>query len=62
MKNYVDYSIAIPAGNTLLKPIIAALAATIVINGFMTFVTKLAGGKIEVPEALLKLKPLQKSY
>jgi membrane protease YdiL (CAAX protease family) len=59
MKKYLTCPIALPAANTLLKPIIAALAATIVINGLMTFATKMAGDKIEVPEALLKLKPIQ---
>lgn len=59
MKKFMTYNIAIPKFKTLLKPIVYALVATIVINGLMTVVTKLAGSKIEIPEALLKLKPIQ---
>lgn len=59
MKKFLTYSISIPKFNTLLKPVAYALVATILINVLMTAITKLAGGKIEIPEAILKLKPLQ---
>ena len=59
LKSLMTYNISIPKFKTIIKPIIYAFVATIVINVLLTLLTKIAGGKIEVPSALSKLKPLQ---
>lgn len=59
MRNYLIFRFSIPHPKTLIKPVVFALLATIAINGVLTILTKMLGGKIEVPEALAKLKPVQ---
>jgi len=59
LRKHLSYNISLPKIKFILKPIIIALATTIVINLLMTIITKIAGGKIEIPDALSKLKPIQ---
>ncbi len=59
MRNYLIFRFSIPRPKTLIKPVVFALLATIAINGVLTILTKMVGGKTEVPEALAKLKPVQ---
>ncbi|MEO8148231.1 MAG: type II CAAX endopeptidase family protein [Bacteroidia bacterium] len=55
MRKDLDYKISFPKLNTVIKPIVIALVATILINILMTLVTKLAGGKDELHPAFLKM-------
>lgn len=59
MRKHLPYNISLPKIKLILKPIIIALSTTIIINAFMTIITKMAGEKIEVPPALSELKPIQ---
>ncbi|MBK9928910.1 MAG: CPBP family intramembrane metalloprotease [Saprospiraceae bacterium] len=59
MRKYLSYNISLPKLKSILKPVIIALAVTIIINVLMTIITKIAGEVIEVPAALSKLKPIQ---
>lgn len=59
LRKYLAYNFSLPKIKLLIKPIIYALLTTIVINILMTIITKIAGGKIEIPDALSKLKPIQ---
>lgn len=59
LSKYLSYNFSFPKIKLIIKPIIFALLTTIAINFLMTIITKIAGGKIEIPEALSKLKPIQ---
>lgn len=58
-KKQLAFGIAMPALKAIIKPIVIALAVTIVINISLTVVTKLLGQKIETPKTLLALSPVQ---
>ena len=59
MRKSLAYSISLPKFRTVIKPIIAGITVTILINVLMTIVTKLAGGKDELHPAFLKMSWVQ---
>jgi len=59
MRQSMTYSISLPKLKTLIKPMLVALGATILINVLMTIITKLSGGKDELHPAFLKLNWIQ---
>jgi len=59
LRKYLSYNVSLPKIKLIIKPIVYALVTTIVVNLLMTIITKIAGGKIEVPAVLSKLKPIQ---
>ena len=59
MQKQLSYKISLPKIKTILKPIVIALATTVLLNISMTIVIKIAGGTIEIPATLSKLNPTQ---
>jgi membrane protease YdiL (CAAX protease family) len=58
-KNNVNYSISLPKFNQILKPILFAVLATIVIFVSINIITKILGGTIEPHPLLAKMTPMQ---
>lgn len=59
LRKTINFRISLPKFKNVLKPIIIAIATTIVINILMTIVIRLAGGKVEVHPLLSKMSPMQ---
>lgn len=59
MKKYVNYKLAFPQFKKTFKPLLFGLLATIIVNVFMTLITKVLGGKVEAHAALTRMTPLQ---
>ena len=59
MRKYMTYKFSLPKFKNVLKPIAIGIIATIAINLFMSIVSKLIVGTIDVHPALLTLNPIQ---
>ena len=59
MRKYLTYKFSLPKLRNIFKPISLAILVTIGINLFMSIVSKIIVGTIDVHPALMTLKPLQ---
>ena len=59
LRTAVAFNISFPTIKNIWKPILVALAATIIINGLINIIAKATGNEIEIPAALARLQPIQ---